>query len=222
MSDLRKRAIRMARANPELREHLLPLLQKTASGKQASFGKPMSKSETKHFLSRNPSWKRRSLVPAFGNKVEPDLTVIAWTPDLKSGIYHYDVFKGDERLTGTYPVNGEREVKALIRQNKPASQREHLLRKTAGDSLMDLVIPQRDMRKLMDKLEDADEQSMDLSYEVYRKLQDKMALARGEQEALRRLQQCVENANRWGPALLRNNIFKAANSLGIRLPSGMF
>jgi len=97
-----------------------------------------------------------------------------------------------------------------------------LLRKTASDSMLEYVISQHGMMTLMDELEDVDDQSKDLAYDVYRALQKKLELPRGEQEALGRLRGCVENAKRWDPALLRNNIFKAAHSLGIRLPSGMF
>lgn len=97
-----------------------------------------------------------------------------------------------------------------------------LLRKTASDSMLEYVIPQREMLNLFNELEGVDDQSKDLAYEVYRALRKKLDLPRGEQEALNRLRMCVENAKRWDPALLRNNIFKAAHSLGMKLPSAMF
>jgi len=67
-----------------------------------------------------------------------------------------------------------------------------------------------------------DKQSATLLREVAEKLSDEMALDRNQQAALNRLSNSVANTGRWDPSLQRNNIFKAANLLGINLPSAMF
>jgi hypothetical protein len=94
--------------------------------------------------------------------------------------------------------------------------------KQAKSDLIYFIIPQRDMMKLYDRLENEDEQSAKLFYEVFRKLQDEISLSSGAEEALNRMKDIVTRGQNWDAALLRNNVFKAAHSLGIKLPSGMF
>jgi hypothetical protein len=72
------------------------------------------------------------------------------------------------------------------------------------------------------EVEKKDEQSAELMREVFEKLAKQLDLNTREAEALNRLRNVTENAKRWDAGLLRNNIFKAANSLGIKLPSAMF
>jgi hypothetical protein len=67
-----------------------------------------------------------------------------------------------------------------------------------------------------------DEQSYDLAVEVYSKLREDLELDSGQNEALNRLRQCVERLSSMRPDAHRNNIFKAAHALGIKLPSSMF
>lgn len=67
-----------------------------------------------------------------------------------------------------------------------------------------------------------DGQSAQLLRQVSHKLSEALELSNNEEMALNRLWNCVDNAGRWSPDLQRNNIFKAADLLGIKLPSGMF
>lgn len=67
-----------------------------------------------------------------------------------------------------------------------------------------------------------DEQSVDLLRDVQMELIDKLELDRGADEAINRLSQLGSRGKGWDPALIRNNVFKAANSLGMKLPSHMF
>jgi hypothetical protein len=67
-----------------------------------------------------------------------------------------------------------------------------------------------------------DDQSAELIYVILSKLQDELNISDGAKTALNRINTISEHTKEWDPALLRNNIFKAANSLGIYLPSGMF
>jgi len=89
-------------------------------------------------------------------------------------------------------------------------------------ALMDYVVPERDMIKLYRRLEKEDETTAKLFYEVFSKLQDEMSLSSGAEEALGRVRNAVTKGQNWDVGMLRNNIFKAANSLGIKLPHGMF
>lgn len=95
--------------------------------------------------------------------------------------------------------------------------------KTAsGQDLFHMVVPQRAVMKMYSRLEDEDDQSAKLYQEVVSKLMDMLDMNRGAQEALRRIQDVSDRGQNWDIALIRNNIFKAANAMGIRLPSGMF
>lgn len=91
--------------------------------------------------------------------------------------------------------------------------------KTAGMSVLDYIIDPRSFSVLDDVL---DEQTYDLAYEVYADLQRELSLGGNKQEALRRLKASVDAGRKWDAAMHRNNIFKAANLMGMRLPSAMF
>jgi len=94
---------------------------------------------------------------------------------------------------------------------------------STGSDLLDYVIPSRDMWKLGRSFEDADDQaSADLFYKVVDGLQDAMDVSSNEFRALNRLRQGVSAQGKWDLDLQRNNLFKAANLLGIKLPHGMF
>jgi len=83
------------------------------------------------------------------------------------------------------------------------------------------VLDQKGFYQLQRELKE-DEQSRKLVSEIGRKLAEVLSLTDGQDAALNRLKQSIDNAGRWGLDLQRNNLFKAADSLGIRLPSGMF
>lgn len=139
------------------------------------------------------------------------------------GEYSWDAPRGSRHYAGAR--------KMLIRKAaslpKGSKERRAILAslqgKTARSDVLEMILPMPGVLKLQRELErSGDEQSSKLIYEIWSKLQDALDLSRGEQEALSRLRTCVDKASQWDPALLRNNIFKAANSLGIRLPSAMF
>jgi hypothetical protein len=69
---------------------------------------------------------------------------------------------------------------------------------------------------------DKDEQSKKLFGEVIRKMSKELELSSGAEEAFSRVFQIVSRGKSWDIDLIRNNVFKAAHSLGIKLPSGMF
>ena len=110
----------------------------------------------------------------------------------------------------------------LRHQTRLAELRSRKQASTGRDILYSLL-EERAFMKLYRKMEkNGDEQSTGLLRDITEKLTDALDLSTNEMAGLRRVQTCVENADRWDEALLRNNIFKAANHLGIRLPSGMF
>jgi len=89
--------------------------------------------------------------------------------------------------------------------------------KVAGESMLDFVIDRRDFYGLKKKV---DEQTWELAREVYIALMKALELTPNQQEALNRLRNSVNGSYR--EDMHRNNIFKAAHSLGIKLPSMSF
>ena len=92
----------------------------------------------------------------------------------------------------------------------------------AGESLLDYILPMKDQVKLHDKVEKNDEQAAHLLVDVFSALRKKFSMDSGTNEALSRVRDLSTRGLNWDPGLQRNNIFKAAHSLGIKLPSGMF
>jgi len=88
---------------------------------------------------------------------------------------------------------------------------------TATDSAMEFVMAQHELMKLKGRVDD---QTWSLAVEVYKKLRDDLRLSPDQSEALNRLKHCVESS--MSEAGSRNQIFKAANSLGLKLPSSSF
>ena len=91
--------------------------------------------------------------------------------------------------------------------------------RTILDSLVDrrgLIEVHRAMTKAGDK------QSADLLRDIQTELLSKFDMDTGTEHAINRLAGLASKGKTWDPALIRNNIFKVANSLGMRLPSGMF
>ena len=90
---------------------------------------------------------------------------------------------------------------------------------TASGSLLDSVLSDREVSTLDHVV---DEQSYDLAVEVYSKLRRDFELSENQNEAINRLKQSVQRSSSMDEAQHRNNIFKAAHALGIKLPSSMF
>lgn len=89
--------------------------------------------------------------------------------------------------------------------------------RVASASMLDYVL---DQSKVASSMEQQDEQTADLMSQVYIHLSDKLLLPAAENSALSRLRGVVDRGTTGAEA--RNQIFKAANELGIKLPSGMF
>lgn len=91
----------------------------------------------------------------------------------------------------------------------------------ASDTVFWMILDQRAFYDIYQKL-DRDEQSQDLLHEIMEKLSKKLALDTAEMYGLNRLRNMIRDGKGWDEALLRNNVFKVADSLGIRLPSSLF
>ena len=94
--------------------------------------------------------------------------------------------------------------------------------KTASNNLLWSIVDERAYHKLRRSFgKQNDEATVDMATKVARQLMEKLTLDNNEQGALNRLMQSVQNPN-WDIAQHRNNLFKAANLLGISLPHAMF
>lgn len=93
---------------------------------------------------------------------------------------------------------------------------KHATDRTANIDLLNEIVSQRDVAGLKRK---ADEQTYKLAVQVYMELKKRISLDNRESEALNRLKYSV-NASDEG--MIRNNIFKAADALGMKLPSSSF
>lgn len=92
-----------------------------------------------------------------------------------------------------------------------------------GHELLWSLLDRRGFAKLQQEMKKAgDEQSAKFLREVGSELMKRLNPGDDVERAVNRLSQCVSNAGRWDAALLRNNIFKVANELGLKLPSAMF
>jgi hypothetical protein len=74
--------------------------------------------------------------------------------------------------------------------------------------------------ELEDKIREKDEMTADLLTEVLSKITDLIKVPPQAMEALDRIDQVRQHPNE--PALVRNNVFKAAHALGMKLPSSSF
>lgn len=87
------------------------------------------------------------------------------------------------------------------------------------ETAMDYIVSSYSLMSAYNK---ADEQSAKLLREVLDELQDRLRIDRGTQEAIQRLKGLAEQGKAWDEATIRNNVFKAAHSLGMKLPSYSF
>ena len=92
----------------------------------------------------------------------------------------------------------------------------------AGSEILWRLLDQRDFFKLYRTVEKQDKQSAQLLQDITDKLSDSLKIKDNEYNAISRLTQLIKGGQNWDISLQRNNIFKAADLMGIKLPSGMF
>jgi hypothetical protein len=120
------------------------------------------------------------------------------------------------RLASTLPKGDttRREILSVLHGHR---------RKEAGESLFRDVVDMRGLYKLVGMMEKTgDKQSADLLRDVMDYFYKRLDLTDNEDAALNRLKNGIHSINSWEPDLHRNNIFKIANLLGMKLPSSMF
>lgn len=95
-------------------------------------------------------------------------------------------------------------------------------RRVGSQDLIEKFLPSHDVYKLISRMEkEGDDQSGDLAARVYSHLAAKLRLSDNDGMALNRLMASVQRMD-WDAATQRNNIFKAADLLGMKLPSHFF
>jgi hypothetical protein len=92
----------------------------------------------------------------------------------------------------------------------------------SGRNIFYKIVPEKELIQLYDKLYKEDKQSAELLVEVVQKLQEHLNISREAEAALSRVMLTVNRGPKWDASLIRNNVFKAANSLEMDLPSHMF
>lgn len=118
------------------------------------------------------------------------------------------------RLASTFPKDSE-EREAILACLKP--------RVASSNDIIEYVVPERELMNLVAVLEKAgDTQSSALVLEIYQKLAERLEITTNESQAINRLKNTMKNTESWRPDLLRNNVFKVADLLGMKLPSGIF
>ena len=90
-----------------------------------------------------------------------------------------------------------------------------------SDSLLDHVMSQRDILPVIQRIQKSDEQSAEMFKKSWMTLWKSFTMSSREREAFNRLNTVIAKPN-MDQALMRNTVFKAANALGIKLPSSMF
>ena len=91
-------------------------------------------------------------------------------------------------------------------------------KEASGDGLIEYVLPRGEVERVYHSLENQeDEQSSQLLMEVYFALQERLKLSDRENQAVNLLRRVITR-----PGDHRHNIFKAADALGMKLPSKLF
>jgi hypothetical protein len=90
---------------------------------------------------------------------------------------------------------------------------ETILEMLMGKSARDISVR---MRNSMD------DQTRNLALQVWMKLNEILTLKGDQKAAFNRLYQSIDAGKNYSESMHRNNIFKAADLLGIKLPSGIF
>ena len=234
MSDvkLRSKLIRLAHAKPELRDTLLPLIKDAGAQKVARSlvlgPERIDNSATSGLraMKNFPAKSRGDLDGAvksaayYAKKLNEKMFVYQGT-SYGSGVWRVSS-KKSEYLN---PINNTGTKVAAVTPDltvswfdivRPSSD------KKASSDILDRLIPRNDMVSLYRKLAKEDKQSAELLRAVYSVLKEKLSLSGGEGEAFTRLSNTISQGQNWDSDLLRNNIFKAAHSLGMKLPSMMF
>jgi len=142
----------------------------------------------------------------------------------RRGLHHTSMSVGDVIQTGSkaFLVDGMgfKELPRVASMRAVADELVKVAKSlTANVSLLDYVLKDSEVAQLVDIV---DKQTYDLAVEVYMKLSEDLRLSSAQNEAIFKLKRCVQRGATMQPEAHRNEIFKAAHLLGIKLPSMMF
>jgi len=224
MSDvkLRSKLIRLAHAKPELRAQILPLL-KTA---RPTFVE--AKQTILDYLGKH-GWKLSAPGLKVMHATSKDGKVRLW---FKAQAVYFTYSTGRHDFGEAHSLQNDirsmtpeafvKDADETARADLWVERDAEKSDKKASSDILDRLIPRNDMVSLYRKLSKDDKQSAELLRAVYSALKEKLSLSGGEGEAFTRLSNTISQGQNWDSGLLRNNIFKAADSLGMKLPSMMF
>lgn len=89
-------------------------------------------------------------------------------------------------------------------------------------SLIEGMLPEKSVADCSRKISKTDEQTSGVFLDVYYKLSEQFDPSDKQRYALNKMQFLVRNCDKMEPALIRNQVFKAADMLGMRLPHSIF
>ncbi len=95
-------------------------------------------------------------------------------------------------------------------------------KEAASEEILNFVLPIAKVYTLLDRLEKQEPITAKLTQDVLYEISKQLTIPDNTMEAINRLRNTANNMDRWDIDLMRNNLFKAAHSLGIKLPHGMF
>jgi len=97
------------------------------------------------------------------------------------------------------------------------------LRESLGHDMLNKVIDYKDSIAMYEKIKKEDRQAAQLYRELLYVLAEKLTPTDPNvEQALNRVLGMLSRGKSWDAATLRNNVFKAADLLGMKLPSGSF
>lgn len=135
-----------------------------------------------------------------------------------------DKFRMDAKELAKHLKMKERQFKDVSKEMEAAKSKKASGKTASSNSrdIMDAMVPRKDLREVMSALSKAkDDQTLKLLKDSYQFFFRKFELSANEERALNRLRNVMGSRSR-DVGNLRNQIFKVADELGMRLPSAMF
>lgn len=112
-----------------------------------------------------------------------------------------------------------RKLLATLQQDKQAGDSGwEMMKEVLGDDYMSLVLVRRNMHGATEE----STQVADVLAGSLSALAKKLKLDRNTVTAINKMRNLAKNGDRWNHDMRRNQIFKIADLLGVKLPHGMF
>lgn len=156
--------------------------------------------------------------------LEPHLSSNKLLPKISSD-KAYEISKAIRlRLTGTGLSEDEIEKAVkdalaeydVVRPPRLSSTRQ---RRAGNDTAFDYILQDSEVLAVYEALEEMDDKGLaEMFHKVVRELRKRMAIDQDTWEGLSRIMGVVKSIKSWPPDLIRNNLGKALNSLGLKTP----